>query len=94
MFLSAFIINRFSFSKNYTLVEAAARVDAHNGLLAITFSYTSAEIEDIHHSHCCRGCAMAVLVLTSLWAGPWPPAVAAPDCGCVAFRLDDIQDWR
>ena len=54
MFLSAFIINRFSFSKNYTLIEAASRVDAHNGLLAITFSFTTAEIEDIHHSHCCR----------------------------------------
>jgi hypothetical protein len=54
MFLSGFIINRFPFSKNYTLMEAASRVNAHNGLLAITFSFTTPEIEDIHHSHCCR----------------------------------------
>jgi hypothetical protein len=39
------------------------------------------------------GCAMALLLLTSLWTGPWPPAAAAPGCGCVAFRLDDIQDY-
>lgn len=39
------------------------------------------------------GCAMTLLLLTSLWTGPWPPAAAALICGCVAFRLDDIQDY-
>ncbi len=39
------------------------------------------------------GCAMALLLLTSLWTGPWSPAAAAPGCGCVAFRLDHIQDY-
>lgn len=39
------------------------------------------------------GCAMALLLRTSLWTGLWPPAAAAPGCGCVAFRLDDIQDY-
>jgi hypothetical protein len=39
------------------------------------------------------GCAMALLLLTSLWTGPWSPAAAAPGCGCIAFRLDHIQDY-
>jgi hypothetical protein len=39
------------------------------------------------------GCAMTLLLLTSLWTGPWPPAAAAPGCGCVAFRLNDMQDY-
>jgi len=67
-------------------------VDAHNGLLAITFSFTTAEIEDIHYSHCCRlrhGALAAHLGLDRSLAA----TAAAPGCGCLAFRLDDIQDY-
>jgi hypothetical protein len=36
---------------------------------------------------------MALSLLASFWTGPLPPAAAAPDCGCVAFRLDDIENY-
>ena len=36
---------------------------------------------------------MALLLLASLWIGPWSPAAAALGCGCIAIRLDHIQDY-
>ena len=36
---------------------------------------------------------MALLLLTSLWIGPWSPAAAALGCGCIAISLDHTHNY-